>query len=271
MHNRCELGANGAMRNRQSRRICLIGLLLLAVAAWTAACSSVQSTPTPSAGSSDETYTSAHLNTDYDAAISVSGQLALGTMKLEGTASAVSADQASALLPLWQALRGEALQNQDEVNAVLKQIEGMMNAEQLEAIAAMQLTQDDLRTWAESQGLIMRFGPGEGQPGQGGQFSVEASPTGQAPPGGPGATPQARPTGQAPFGGEGPAPEAMETMRAQFENMTDEQRAALRATAEAGGGGFRTRTGTRGGLGGLGEVAVVFDPLIELLTARAAQ
>jgi hypothetical protein len=60
-------------------------------------------------------------------------------------------------------------------------------------------------------------------------------------------------------------------MRAQFDNMSDQDREALRATAEAGGQAFGGRGGLGGFAGGLGTVRVVLGPLIELLTARAAQ
>ena len=47
----------------------------------------------------------------------------LGMLKLEGTEQAVTPDQAKALLPLWQAFQGGALQASAERNAVMAQIE----------------------------------------------------------------------------------------------------------------------------------------------------
>jgi hypothetical protein len=174
----------------------------------------------------------------------VSTQLVLGTIRLEETENAVTPEQAAALLPLWQALRG-GVTAPAEVNAVLKQIEGTMAQEQLAAIAAMQLTRQDLQAWMQQQG-----------PGVGGGF--------------PGADqdPDVRATRQAEFGG-GEMPPEMATRRAEFENMSDEEREALRATAQAGGG-FSGGTGA-GGRAGAGGRQFVFllNPLIELLEARA--
>jgi len=45
------------------------------------------------------------LNTNNANALPVEYQLLLGTFKLEGTAQAVTADQAKLLLPLWQQIQ----------------------------------------------------------------------------------------------------------------------------------------------------------------------
>jgi hypothetical protein len=122
-----------------------------------------------------------------------------------------------------------------------------MTAEQLTAIAAMQLTAGDMRTWAQEQGLNMDFSP-------------EAMATRQA------------------EGGSGPpanmSEEEREAMRATVEaggmplgDMSEEERAARRATAEAGGMSF----GGRGVGAGGGQLTVLAEPLIELLTQRAAE
>ena len=67
-------------------------------------------------------YSSAALPASYENALPASTQLALGILRLEGAPQAVTPAQAKTLLPLWQAFQGSALQNQDEQNAVLKQI-----------------------------------------------------------------------------------------------------------------------------------------------------
>jgi hypothetical protein len=200
--------------------------------------------PTPA--SQVEAYVSSYLGTSYEGALPAATQLILGTLLLEGTPNAVTSAQAKALLPLWQAVEGNALQNQSEINAVLGQIERAMAPDQLSAIAAMKLTQDSLATWAQEHGMGLPQGPG-GTPG--------AGPRGTPGAGGPGEM----------------SPEARETMRAGYESMTDEQRAQLMATMQAGGmpaggrpGGFGGRAG-----GGLGQVRFLLQPLIELLTQRA--
>jgi hypothetical protein len=209
-----------------------------------AGCGGGEAIQAPADSGDSETYTGEVLDTSYADALDVSTQLVLGTIRLEETENAVTPEQAAALLPLWQALRG-GVTAPAEVNAVLKQIEGTMAQEQLAAIAAMQLTRQDLQAWMEQQGL-----------GVGGGFL------------GADQDPDVRATRQAEFGG-GEMPPEMATRRAEFENMSDEEREALRATAQAGGG-FPGGTGA-GGRAGAGGRQFVFllNPLIELLEARA--
>ena len=212
-----------------------------------AGCGGGQATPTPElVGMGSETYTSTHLDVSYPGALPVPQQLALGIMRLEGTENAVTPEQARALLPLWQALQGGTLRGNAEVNAVLKRIEGTMTSEQLAAIAAMRLTQEDLRAWAQEQGLDMgaKGGPGKG--------------------GGQGLSPEEMATRRAEF--QQLSPEARATRRAELAGLSEEERAALRATAEASG---MTFGGRRFGAG-QGQLPFLLEPLIELLTQRAA-
>jgi len=157
----------------------------------------------PATSASTNTYTSQILTTSYPGALSASDQLMLGTLRLEETEQAVTAEQAKVLLPLWQALQGSALKAEAERSAVYAQIEATMTPAQLEAIAAMQLTQEALAQ------------------GQGG------------------------PPGMEPGGGQPPSSSEMATRQVQFSGMSDEQRQAMRATAQAGGG-----FGGAGGFGG---------------------
>jgi len=183
-------------------------------------------------------YASAYLSTTYPEALSVMNQLVLGTLKLEGTGDAVTQEQAQALLPLWQAFQGATLRDNAERNAALRAIEKAMTPAQLQAIAAMQLTQNDLQTWAQEQGVNL------------------------APPGGdPGA---------------GASTDARATAQAQLGAMTQAEREARRATAQAGGGlpGGRQGSGQGTGAGwvsGAGGIGPMLDPLIELLTQRAGE
>jgi hypothetical protein len=230
------------MKSNKLAHACLLGIAALALALL-AGCSTTASSASQKAVATPTAYASSVLGPSYADALDMTGQLALGTLRLEDGASAVTAQQAKMLLPLWQALSSGALQNQTETNAILKQIESAMTSEQVQAIAAMQLTLQDVRTWAESHGL-------------------DSPASSQAP------EPQA--TLQAPPGGQAPDPQARETMQAQFGNMTDEQRAALRATAEASGQTLGGPAGAGGFAGGLGDVRVLVSPLIELLSQRAA-
>jgi len=209
-------------------------------------CGASEATPAPAEeDDSAAAYTSQVLDVSYPDAPDARSQLMLGTIHLEETGNAITPEQAQALLPLWQALQG-GVTAQQEVAAVLKQIEGTMTSEQLEAIAAMQLTQEDLRTWMQEQGV--GFGAGQGE-------AVSSD---------------ARATRQAQFG-EGEMALELATRRAEFENMSEEEREALRATMEGGGGipGGGMPSGAPGaGRGGLGPM---MNPLIDLLTERAAE
>ena len=149
----------------------------LVLAALLSACTA-PTTPAPVAGS---TYVSANLDVSYENALSARNQLALGTLNLADTAVAVDAEQAATLLPLWQAVRatnqtGGA--SQTEVNALLSQIEGTLNADQLSAISEQQLTQTNMQDWAQANGITLGSGSGETGSGQG--LSPEARATRQA-------------------------------------------------------------------------------------------
>lgn len=155
-------------------------MLLIALLAFAlAGCSGGQAQS--AAANTAEAYASQVLVTSYDGAIPVRNQLGLGTLALAGTTNEVTPEQAAALLPLWQALRGTTQSGgsaQAEVNALLEQIESAMSAGQLAAIAEMQLAQSDLQAWAKANGITL--GAGSGQPGAGQGLSPEARATRQA-------------------------------------------------------------------------------------------
>jgi hypothetical protein len=109
-----------------------------------------EATPTP--------FAAAYLNTDYADATSLRNQLALGTLKLEGTANAATAEQAKALLPLWQALvalSGDSTTAEAELTAVQNQIVEALQPAQLQAIGALQLTTADLNAFYAEKGIVM--------------------------------------------------------------------------------------------------------------------
>jgi hypothetical protein len=170
--------------------------------------------------------------------------LALGTLELEGTTSAVTAEQATKLLLLWQMLQGGALQGTAEIQAVVNQVKGTMTAEQMAAIEAMDLRPEDLMAWMQEQGIEM---PQRGSPGGQGRQG-----------GGPGA-----------FGDL--SEEERAQMRQELQNMTPEERstrmAELGFDAPSGGrpGGFRPD----GAGSAFGNPAI--DQLVDLLSERAGQ
>jgi hypothetical protein len=169
-------------------------------------------TPTPVAA--------AYLKTDYADATSLRNQLALGTLRLEGTANAITAAQARALLPLWQAvvaLSGNTTTAEAELTAVQNQITEALQPAQLQAIGALQLTTTELNAFYAEKGIVM------------------PTPV-------PGVT-------KVPGSGSG---------------VSQADKEATRTAAEASG----AVTGT-----GAGQAAktALFNAVIELLTARAAQ
>jgi hypothetical protein len=188
---------------------------------------SAQDVPGIANGAPEFGYSGA-LDTSYEGALDVSTQLALGTFKLEGTADAVTREQAGALLPLWQALQGSTLRGASERSAVLRQIESTMSEAQVLAIAGMRLTADDVREWAQAQpgGPV----PGGQVQGGGGQ--------------GPG-------RGQGSGGGQGGAAAQMSdeeraTRRAQLQNMSEEERATRIAQFRQGAAGGGARSAQQG-------------------------
>ena len=95
-------------------------------------------------------------------------ELIIGTVRLEETDIAISASQASELLPLWKALR--SLSNSEtaavaEVEAIINQILDAMTKDQMIAIKKMALTMQDLNALAETLGIEgVGFGRGNLDP-----------------------------------------------------------------------------------------------------------
>jgi hypothetical protein len=128
---------------------------------------------------------SSALDASYEGALALRNQLALGTLRLEETDQPVTEAQADELLLLWQTLRStmdSGTSAQAEVDALLAQIEGTMSGEQLAAIGAMRLTQDDMQVWAQSNSLNMTQGSGlgSGEHGSGRDLSEDERATRQA-------------------------------------------------------------------------------------------
>jgi hypothetical protein len=115
------------------------------------------------------------LSENYNDALPARSQLIVGTLLLEGTDQQVTPEQARDLLPLWQGsstLQRTGTGAQEEILAVLAQIEDVLTAEQLQAIEQMQLTRTSMQDTAQSFGLAVGAGGGtglgaSGQRGQG--------------------------------------------------------------------------------------------------------
>ncbi len=98
----------------------------------------------------------------------IESKLAMGTLKLEGTANAITTQQAKDLLPLWKAVKSMSAStttSQQEMDALYKQIQDTMTAGQVQAIKDMQLKPEDY------QALMKQYTiqPPQGGP-QGGDF-----------------------------------------------------------------------------------------------------
>jgi hypothetical protein len=199
-----------------------------------------------------EGYISEALDESYEGALPVGSQLALGTFELQETDFAVTAELAANLLPLWQAIESGSLQGQAETNAVVKQIEATMAAEQLEAIATMELTFDDMGAWMQEQGVSLGWpgGAGEG-PNPFGDMSEEERAAMRA----------TRQAGGG-FGAEG----------GPFGNLSEAERESMRATAEASGLTFPGGGGQGGPVGfRQGQLVVLAEQVVELLTELAGE
>ena len=140
---------------------------------------------------STSTSSSPELTEAYDNALPVQSQLAIGTLQLEETDLAVDEALAAEILPLWQAL--QSLANSDtaaeaELTAVINQIEKTMKPEQIEAIAAMQLTQESLTALIEAGTITLGRGGfgGNNETGDAGGFALPAPGLGGGPGGGQG-------------------------------------------------------------------------------------
>jgi hypothetical protein len=130
--------------------------------------------------------------------------LLVGTMKLENTSEAVTADQAKQLLPLWQtlqALSSSSTAATEEINAVVGQIKSTMTSAQMDKISAMKLTRQDMMSIMSQAGV-----PANGASTTATPMALNGLPSGDSsrgsgPAGGPGG-----PGGGMPAGG--PPPQA---------------------------------------------------------------
>jgi hypothetical protein len=95
------------------------------------------------------------LSTTTSSGVTPAVELAAGTLKLEGTAQAVTVTQAGALLTLWQAyqsLGSSDTISQVELDALVKQIQETMTTDQVRDIEAMDLTDQQVSELMQSTG-----------------------------------------------------------------------------------------------------------------------
>jgi hypothetical protein len=200
--------------------ILMVGLWL--VVAGLSACSG-------GAVAANEAPASGVLNADYENALPVQLQLAVGIFALDGIDNAIDAQAAAELLPLWKAVRSLSESESvapEEIEAVFKQIEETMDPEQVQAIAAMQLTGADMTRLAQEMGLNFGAGGRLGEMTPEMQATIEAArESGDFPPGGfAGGGPEGGGVPGGAFPGGGPGAGGL-----QGGGLTTEQQATLQA------------------------------------------
>lgn len=193
-------------------------------------------------------------------------QLLFGTLKLQGTDQAITAEQAAILLPLWtnyqtltasmtpgqnpggsadqaQATPSDPGQGdsalQQQISDLLTQIQSGMTADQISAIEALQITQDSVTTIMEELGITVADAA---------QGTDGAQPQGGGPGGGGGASPD----------GGGTPPEMNGTPPAGNGDAP-----AMQGTPSADGGGMRG-----GGMVNAEALTALIEYLTSLTTAQ---
>jgi hypothetical protein len=172
--------------------LALFALILAACGGSPAAPAAVSAAAAPAAVVAPAAAPASRLDTSYAGALPQRNQLLLGVLRLEDGNSAITAEQAARLLPLWQGIRAtmnSGAASEAESNALLAQIEAVLTAEQIAAIGELKLTQTILQEWAESQGLPVGTGEGAAMgSGSGQSLSPDARATRQAERGGTGSS-----------------------------------------------------------------------------------
>ena len=125
----------------------------------------------PESAPVDNNPVSVSISYDYEGALSNRLLLALGSLKLSETDHPLTKEQAPQMLMLWQALNNltqSGTSAEEEVSALLSQIELAFSPEQIASINAMKLTQTELQAWAQENGITVGTGTGlDGGTGQG--------------------------------------------------------------------------------------------------------
>ncbi len=185
------------------------------------------------------------LRRDYaENALQPASQLVLGTFMLEETELAVDAELAPYLVPYWKLYRSLLESDTtapEELDALIAEIQVVMDADQINYIASLELTQDHLTTYMISSGIMESLRQNGTEAGDGTRPNrPEGMPEGTGPGGG-------RGQGGGQDGTAGLDPELMATMQAE---------------REAAGGG--------GGMGDNRMITPLIEALIEMLESKAS-
>jgi hypothetical protein len=147
-------------------------------------------------------------------------KLIIGIFELEGSDLAVTSEQATSLIQLWNSMLeltqrepqepgtetadaeqpAEPENQSEEITTIFEEIQSVLSDEQLAAISALELDQDAIAAFMEEQGIEMGGGmqPGQGEAGEG-----QTPPEGGQPAEGDGGPGGKGPEGEMPADGEG--------------------------------------------------------------------
>ncbi len=160
------------MSNKKSLGIFIVVMLLLtACGSNSAAVDDIDNSAQVAEGQSvtgDINIEKMELTADYaEDALSITQQLSLGSLLLEDTDLAVDPEQALDLVPYWKLYRsllGSDSTAPEELDSLLKEIQEIMTAEQVNYIASLQLNQETMMTLVNEMGIfdLKQDGTGEG-------------------------------------------------------------------------------------------------------------
>ncbi len=91
----------------------------------------------------------------------VENKLAIGILKMEGTPQAITTQQATTMLPLWQAVKSLSASNttsSTEMQALYKQIEAVMTPDQVKTIQNLNMTQAQIQALFQQYGIQFSLG-----------------------------------------------------------------------------------------------------------------
>ncbi len=145
-----------------------IGILILSVGACGGAIGEVDGSIASSSASTQKDVEAAPDSERNFAELPSAALIPIGTMMLEDSPLAVDSTQAADLLPLWKAYRSlveSETSSSVEIEALLGQIENTMTDVQLQAIADMNLSRENMFGMMEELGLdVEGFQPGANAP-----------------------------------------------------------------------------------------------------------
>jgi hypothetical protein len=123
--------------------------------------------------------------------LSTETELAIGTLRLKDTEYEITAEQAKDLLVYWyvyQDISDSSATAQEEVDGLVDQIQETMTSDQIQAIKAMNLSQQDISSAGQKTAATTKMsstsntggmgGPGDGGPPDGGGGGMGGGPMG---------------------------------------------------------------------------------------------